>query len=174
MDELRKSGDSCGAKIMVRATHMPVGLGNPLFDKLDAAIAYAMMGINAVKGVEIGSGFESVVQKGSVHGDEITPSGFKTNHAGGVLGGISTGQDLEVFLAIKPTSSILTPKESINSRGETVMVQTKGRHDPCVGIRATPIAEAMLALVVMDHVLQHRAQCADVRSLTPVIPGQRT
>jgi len=173
MDELRKSGDSCGAKIMVRATHMPVGLGNPLFDKLDAAIAYAMMGINAVKGVEIGSGFESVSQKGSVHGDEMTPSGFKTNHAGGVLGGISTGQDLEVYLAIKPTSSILTPKESINSRGETVMVQTKGRHDPCVGIRATPIAEAMLALVVMDHVLQHRAQCADVRSLTPVIPGQR-
>ncbi len=173
MDALRKSGDSCGAKIMVRATGMPVGLGNPLFDKLDAAIAYAMMGINAVKGVEIGSGFASVAQKGSLHGDEITPEGFKTNHAGGLLGGISTGQDLEVSIAIKPTSSILTPKDSINIYGEPVVVQTKGRHDPCVGIRATPIAEAMLALVVMDHVLLHRAQCADVQSTTPIIPAQR-
>jgi chorismate synthase len=173
MDALRKSGDSCGAKIMVRATGMPVGLGNPLFDKLDAAIAYAMMGINAVKGVEIGSGFASVAQKGSLHGDELTPEGFKTNHAGGLLGGISTGQDLEVSIAIKPTSSILSPKDSINIHGEPVVVQTKGRHDPCVGIRATPIAEAMLALVVMDHVLLHRAQCADVQSTTPIIPAQR-
>jgi chorismate synthase len=152
---------------------MPVGLGNPLFDKLDAAIAYAMMGINAVKGVEIGSGFASVAQKGSLHGDELTPEGFKTNHAGGLLGGISTGQDLEVSIAIKPTSSILSPKDSINIHGEPVVVQTKGRHDPCVGIRATPIAEAMLALVVMDHVLLHRAQCADVQSTTPTIPAQR-
>jgi len=173
MDALRKSGDSCGARIMVRAKNMPVGIGNPIFDKLDAAIAYAMMGINAVKGVEIGSGFDVVSQKGSFHGDEITPTGFKTNHAGGVLGGLSTGQDLEVSIAIKPTSSILTPKESINLQGEPIMVQTKGRHDPCVGIRATPIAEAMLALVVMDHVLQHRAQCADVKSVTPIIPAQR-
>jgi chorismate synthase len=173
MDNLRKAGDSCGAKIIVKATGMPVGIGNPLFDKLDAAIAYAMMGINAVKGVEIGSGFESVVQRGSFHGDEITPQGFKTNHAGGVLGGISTGQDLEVAIAIKPTSSILTPKESINRHGESVQVQTKGRHDPCVGIRATPIAEAMLALVVMDQLLGHRAQCADVSSSTPIIPAQR-
>jgi chorismate synthase len=132
-----------------------------------------MMGINAVKGVEIGSGFDVVTQKGSIHGDEITPQGFKTNHAGGVLGGISTGQDLEVSIAIKPTSSILTPKESINRKGESVTVQTKGRHDPCVGIRATPIAEAMLALVVMDHLLQHRAQCGDVHSTTPIIPAQR-
>ena len=173
MDALRKNGDSCGARILVRATNMPVGIGNPIFDKLDAAIAYAMMGINAVKGVEIGSGFDVVSQKGSFHGDEITPLGFKTNHAGGVLGGLSTGQDIEVSIAIKPTSSILTPKESINMQGESIMVQTKGRHDPCVGIRATPIAEAMLALVVMDHVLAHRAQCADVNSVTPIIPAQR-
>ena len=173
MDALRKNGDSCGARILVRATNMPGGIGNPIFDKLDAAIAYAMMGINAVKGVEIGSGFDVVSQKGSFHGDEITPLGFKTNHAGGVLGGLSTGQDIEVSIAIKPTSSILTPKESINMQGESIMVQTKGRHDPCVGIRATPIAEAMLALVVMDHVLAHRAQCADVNSVTPIIPAQR-
>jgi len=173
MDSLRKAGDSCGARIFVKATNMPVGLGSPIFDKLDAAIAYAMMGINAVKGVEIGSGFEVVSQRGSVHGDEITPTGFKTNHAGGVLGGISTGQDLEVSIAIKPTSSILMPKASINLKGEPVVVQTKGRHDPCVGIRATPIAEAMLALVVMDHLLLHRAQCADVHSLTPIIPAQQ-
>lgn len=173
MDALRKSGDSCGAKIMVRATHMPIGIGNPLFDKLDAAIAYAMMGINAVKGVEIGSGFAVVAQKGSFHGDEMTPTGFRSNHAGGVVGGISTGQDLEVSLAIKPTSSILTPKASINRLGEAVQVQTKGRHDPCVGIRATPIAEAMLALVVMDQVLAHRAQCADVQSTTTSIPARQ-
>jgi chorismate synthase len=174
MDALRKSGDSCGAKILVKATGMPVGLGNPLFDKLDAAIAYAMMGINAVKGVEIGSGFAVVQQRGTEHGDEMTPDGFKTNHAGGVLGGISTGQDLEVAIAIKPTSSILSPKESINLTGQSVEVQTKGRHDPCVGIRATPIAEAMLALVVMDQLLGHRAQCGDVRSSTPTIAAQRT
>jgi len=173
MDQLRKAGDSCGAKITIKATGMPVGLGNPLFDKLDAAIAYAMMGINAVKGVEIGSGFGVVTQRGSEHGDEMTPEGFKTNHAGGVLGGISSGQDLEVSIAIKPTSSILTPKDSINHQGQPVAVQTKGRHDPCVGIRATPIAEAMLALVVMDHVLQHRAQCGDVHSQVPIIPSQR-
>jgi len=162
MDTLRKSGDSCGAKIRVMASGVPLGLGEPLFDKLDADIAWAMMGLNAVKGVEIGSGFESVSQKGSFHGDELTPKGFKTNHAGGVLGGISTGQDLEVHLAIKPTSSILIPKESVTIQGESTSVLTKGRHDPCVGIRAAPIAEALLALVVMDHALRHRAQCMDV------------
>lgn len=173
MDSLRKEGDSCGAKITIQATHMPVGLGAPLFDKLDADIAYAMMGINAVKGVEIGSGFDSVTQRGSFHGDNMYPDGFATNHAGGVLGGISTGQDLLVSIAIKPTSSILTLKDSIDLQGQPVPIQTKGRHDPCVGIRATPIAEAMLALVVMDHVLMHRAQCADVASITPIIPAQK-
>ena len=171
MDELRKSGDSCGARIRVVATHMPVGLGQPLFDKLDADIAYAMMGINAVKGVEIGAGFASVSQRGTTHGDSLSPAGFKSNNAGGVLGGISTGQDLEVSIAIKPTSSIISPRESIDMAGNSTTVMTKGRHDPCVGIRATPIAEAMLALVVMEHVLQQRAQCADVRVSTPPIPG---
>ena len=171
MDALRKSGDSCGARLRVVATGMPVGLGQPLFDKLDADIAYAMMGINAVKGVEIGAGFESISQRGSAHGDALTPEGFSSNNAGGVLGGISTGQDLEVRIAIKPTSSILTPRASINRAGEPTEVVTKGRHDPCVGIRATPIAEAMLALVVMEHVLQHRAQCADVRADLPRIPA---
>ena len=151
MDRLRKAGDSCGARLRVTATNVPVGLGEPLFDKLDADIAYAMMGINAVKGVEIGDGFGVVAQRGSVHGDELSPEGFRSNHAGGVLGGISTGQDLRVSLAIKPTSSIRTPKASINRAGEPTSVETFGRHDPCVGIRATPIAEAMLALVVMDH-----------------------
>jgi len=169
MDSLRKSGDSCGARIRVTATNMPVGLGAPLFDKLDADIAWAMMGINAVKGVEIGAGFGAVTQRGTTHGDSLTPNGFRTNNAGGVLGGISTGQDLEVSIAIKPTSSIITPRESINVRGEPVEVVTKGRHDPCVGIRATPIAEAMLALVVMEHVLRHRAQNADVSSPLPAI-----
>jgi len=164
MDALRKSGDSCGARIRVCATHMPVGLGQPLFDKLDADIAYAMMGINAVKGVEIGAGFASVAQRGSTHGDSLSPQGFLSNNAGGVLGGISTGQDLEVSIAIKPTSSILTPRTSIDVQGNPTDVVTKGRHDPCVGIRATPIAEAMLALVVMDHALRHRAQCADVQT----------
>ena len=162
MDQLRKSGDSCGAKIRVTAQHMPVGLGAPLFDKLDADIAWAMMGLNAVKGVEMGSGFESVSQLGSFHGDAMTAAGFLSNHAGGVLGGISTGQDLEVNVAIKPTSSILIPKAAIDQDLQPTSVITKGRHDPCVGIRAAPIAEALLALVVMEHALRHRAQCADV------------
>ncbi len=172
MDALRKSGDSCGARIRVVAQGMPAGLGAPLFDKLDADIAYAMMGINAVKGVEIGAGFGSVVQRGTTHGDSLTPQGFASNNAGGVLGGISTGQDLEVSIAIKPTSSIISPRTSIDIEGQPLDVVTKGRHDPCVGIRATPIAEAMLALVVMDHALRHRAQNADVRPPLPAIPGQ--
>lgn len=169
MDALRKAGDSCGARIRVSASGVPVGLGEPLFDKMDADIAYAMMGINAVKGVEIGAGFASVTQRGTTHGDSLTPQGFASNNAGGVLGGISTGQDLEVSIAIKPTSSIITPRDSIDVEGKPVQVVTKGRHDPCVGIRATPIAEAMLALVVMDHALRHRAQCGDVRTaLAPI------
>ena len=162
MDSLRKAGDSCGARIEVVAQNVPVGLGEPLFDKLDADIAYAMMGINAVKGVEIGAGFRSVAHKGSEHGDEITSEGFVGNNAGGVLGGISSGQDITVSIAIKPTSSIRTPRRSIDRDGQPVMVETFGRHDPCVGIRATPIAEAMLALVLMDHALRHRAQCGYV------------
>lgn len=171
MDALRKAGDSCGARIRVTASNVPVGLGEPLFDKMDADIGYAMMGINAVKGVEIGAGFASVAQRGTTHGDSLTPDGFASNNAGGVLGGITTGQDLEVSIAIKPTSSIITPRASIDSQGNPTEVVTKGRHDPCVGIRATPIAEAMLALVVMDHALRHRAQCGDVvPTLTP-IPG---
>ena len=165
MDSLCKAGDSCGARIEVIAQNVPVGLGEPLFDKLDADIAYAMMGINAVKGVEIGAGFRSVAHKGSEHGDEITPDGFIGNNAGGVLGGISSGQDITVSIAIKPTSSIRTPRRSIDRDGQPVMVETFGRHDPCVGIRATPIAEAMLALVLMDHALRHRAQCGDVNTL---------
>jgi chorismate synthase len=169
MDALRKAGDSCGARIRVSASNVPVGLGEPLFDKMDADIAYAMMGINAVKGVEIGAGFASVAQRGTSHGDSLTPQGFASNNAGGTLGGISTGQDLEVSIAIKPTSSIITPRDSIDSAGSPTQVVTKGRHDPCVGIRATPIAEAMLALVVMDHVLRHRAQCGDVQvNLKPI------
>jgi chorismate synthase len=169
MEALRKAGDSCGAKLRVSASNVPVGLGEPLFDKMDADIAYAMMGINAVKGVEIGAGFASVAQRGTTHGDSLSPQGFKSNNAGGVLGGISTGQDLEVSMAIKPTSSIITPRESIDMEGNSTEVVTKGRHDPCVGIRATPIAEAMLALVVMDHALRHRAQCGDVRvDLKPI------
>jgi chorismate synthase len=171
LDGLRKSGDSCGARIRVTASGMPVGLGQPLFDKLDAEIAYAMMGINAVKGVEIGAGFASVAQHGSTHGDSLTPKGFASNNAGGVLGGISTGQDLEVSIAIKPTSSILTPRDTIDVRGAATQVITKGRHDPCVGIRATPIAEAMLALVVMDLMLRHRAQCGDVAMPLAPIPA---
>ena len=162
MDALRKAGDSCGAKVRVVASGVPVGLGEPLYDKLDADIAFAMMGLNAVKGVEIGAGFASVAHRGTMHGDSLSPEGFRTNHAGGVLGGISTGQDLEVAIAIKPTSSIISPRESIDIHGNPAEVVTKGRHDPCVGIRATPIAEALLALVVMDHALRHRAQCADV------------
>ena len=164
MNALRKSGDSCGARLRVVAQGMPVGLGQPIYDKLDADIAYAMMGLNAVKGVEIGAGFASVADKGSTHGDSLTLNGFVGNKAGGVLGGISTGQDLEVSLAIKPTSSILIPRDTINTQGQTAEVITKGRHDPCVGIRATPIAEALLALVVIDHALRHRAQCGDVDS----------
>jgi chorismate synthase len=173
MDELRKAGDSCGAKLIVEASGVPVGLGEPLFDKLDADIAHAMMGINAVKGVEIGAGFESVRQRGTVHGDELHPDGFASNHAGGVLGGISTGQDLRVAIAIKPTSSIRVPRQSIDLNGQPATVETFGRHDPCVGIRATPIAEAMLALVLIDHALRHRAQCGDVKVDTPRIAAQR-
>ncbi|MDO8903662.1 chorismate synthase [Hydrogenophaga sp.] len=169
MNALRKSGDSCGARIRVTATGMPVGLGEPLYDRLDADIAHAMMGLNAVKGVEIGAGFASVADKGSTHGDSLTPEGFAANKAGGVLGGISTGQDLEVAIAIKPTSSILIPRDTIDTSGAATEVITKGRHDPCVGIRATPIAEALLALVVMDHALRHRAQCGDVALRTPDI-----
>jgi chorismate synthase len=169
MDDLRKAGDSIGARIDVIAQNIPVGLGQPIYDKLDADIAYAMMGINAVKGVEIGAGFKSVAQKGSEHGDELTPAGFIGNNAGGVLGGISTGQDITVSIAIKPTSSIRTPRHSIDKEGKPVLVETFGRHDPCVGIRATPIAEAMLALVLIDHALMHRAQCGDVRVATPNI-----
>ena len=171
MDALRKAGDSCGARIRVSATHVPVGLGEPLFDKMDSDIAYAMMGINAVKGVEIGAGFASVAQRGTTHGDSLTPQGFASNNAGGVLGGITTGQDLEVSIAIKPTSSIITPRDSIDAAGQPTQVITKGRHDPCVGIRATPIAEAMLALVVMDHALRHRAQCGDVQPALKSIPA---
>ena len=167
MDQLRRDGDSIGARIDVIAQNVPVGLGQPIYDKLDADIAYAMMGINAVKGVEIGAGFDSVAQKGSEHGDELTPEGFIGNNAGGVLGGISTGQDISVSIAIKPTSSIRTPRRSIDKEGNPVMVETFGRHDPCVGIRATPIAEAMLALVLIDHALMHRAQCGDVSVNTP-------
>ena len=169
MDALRKAGDSCGARIRVTASGVPVGLGEPLFDKLDADIAWAMMGINAVKGVEIGAGFASVTQRGSTHGDSLSPDGFLSNNAGGMLGGISTGQDIEVSIAIKPTSSIITPRQSIDTSGQPADVVTKGRHDPCVGIRATPIAEAMLALVVMEHALRQRAQNADVVVSTPDI-----
>ena len=169
MDELRHALDSCGARIRVTASRVPVGLGEPLYDKLDADIAFAMMGINAVKGVEIGAGFASITQRGSTHGDSLSAKGFLGNNAGGVLGGISTGQDLEVSIAIKPTSSIATPRQSIDTSGQPVEVVTKGRHDPCVGIRATPIAEAMLALVVMEHALRQRAQCADVQVGTPDI-----
>jgi chorismate synthase len=172
MEELRKSGDSCGARIRVSASNVPVGLGEPLFDKMDADIAYAMMGINAVKGVEIGAGFASITQRGTTHGDSLSPQGFKSNNAGGVLGGISTGQDLEVSIAIKPTSSILSPRESIDLAGNSAQVITKGRHDPCVGIRATPIAEAMLALVVIEHALRQRAQCGDVTVATQPIAAQ--
>jgi chorismate synthase len=171
MDALRKAGDSCGARIEVEALNVPIGWGEPVYDRLDADIAHAMMGINAVKGVEIGAGFKSVVQRGSEHGDELTPQGFLTNHAGGVLGGISTGQPITVAIAIKPTSSIRTPRRSIDLAGQAAMVETHGRHDPCVGIRATPIAEAMLALVLIDHALRHRAQNADVVVATQPIPG---
>lgn len=157
MDQLRKDGDSIGARIEVVAQHLPAGWGAPLYDRLDADIAYAMMGLNAVKGVSIGAGFDCIAQRGSEHGDELTPEGYLSNHAGGILGGISTGQDITVSLAVKPTSSIRIERRSVNRAGEPVMVQTLGRHDPCVGIRATPIAEALLALILIDHALQQRA-----------------
>jgi chorismate synthase len=170
MDALRKSGDSVGARVNVVATGVPPGLGEPIFDRLDADIAHAMLSINAVKGVEIGAGFACVEQQGSEHRDEITPAGFLGNQAGGVLGGISSGQDILVSMALKPTSSIRIPGQTVDVHGQPVEVVTTGRHDPCVGIRATPIAEAMLAIVLMDHVLRHRAQNMDVSSVTPVIP----
>ena len=172
MDKLRKSGDSVGARIEVVASGVPVGWGEPIYGKLDADLASAMMGINAVKGVEIGAGFASVAQRGTAHSDEMTPQGFLTNHAGGILGGISTGQDVVVRIAVKPTSSIRLDRHSIDKAGNPVVVNTHGRHDPCVGIRATPIAEAMMAVVLMDHALRHRAQNADVQVTTPRIAGQ--
>lgn len=162
MDALREAGDSCGARVNVVAEKVPAGWGEPVYGRLDADIAAAMMSINAVKGVEIGAGFASVAQAGSEHGDEMTPQGFLSNHNGGVLGGISTGQEITVSIALKPTSSIRIPRRSITTKGEPTTVETTGRHDPCVGIRATPIAEAMLACVLMDHALRHRAQCGDV------------
>lgn len=169
MDALRKSGDSVGARINVIAAGVPVGWGEPVYDRLDADIAHAMMGINAVKGVEIGAGFASAAQRGTEHSDEMTPAGYASNNAGGVLGGVSTGQDIIASIAIKPTSSIRLDRRSIDKQGAPVVVNTHGRHDPCVGIRATPIAESMLALVLMDHALRHRAQCADVVTTTPRI-----
>src|SRR5205823_5041602 len=172
MDALRKSGDSCGARIEVVASGVPVGWGEPVYDKLDADIAQAMMSINAVKGVEIGAGFRAVAQRGTQHSDEMAPEGFLSNHAGGILGGISTGQDIVVAIAVKPTSSIRLDRHSIDKQGRPVIVNTHGRHDPCVGIRATPITEAMLALVLMDHALRHRAQNADVVCTTPKIAAQ--
>ncbi|MDC8445857.1 MAG: chorismate synthase [Nitrosomonas sp.] len=174
MDQLRKSGDSVGAKISVIAEGVPVGWGEPVYDRLDADIAYAMMNINAVKGVEIGAGFASVSQKGTEHSDEMTPEGFLSNNAGGILGGISSGQPVTVNVAIKPTSSIRLGRRSIDKNGEPVVVETHGRHDPCVGIRATPIVEAMLALVLIDHALRHRAQNGDVVCRTPKIRGSIT
>ncbi|HMN45675.1 MAG TPA: chorismate synthase [Povalibacter sp.] len=171
MIALRRDGDSVGARVTVIATGVPVGLGEPVFDRLDADIAYAMMSINAVKGVEIGAGFASVEQRGSQHRDELTPRGFRSNNAGGVLGGISSGQDIVVSIALKPTSSITIPGQTIDLDGHVTDVITTGRHDPCVGLRATPIAEAMLALVLMDHYLRHRAQNGDVVSATPIIPA---
>ena len=172
MDALRKSGDSCGARVTAIAQRVPVGWGEPVYGRLDADLAAAMMGINAVKGVEIGTGFAAIAQKGTEHSDEMTPQGFASNHAGGILGGISTGQDVVVSIAIKPTSSIRLDRHSIDKAGNPVVVNTHGRHDPCVGIRATPIAEAMLALVLADHALRHRAQCADVVTTTPRIAAR--
>ena len=169
LDNIRAERDSVGARITVVAEGVPVGWGEPVFDRLDADIAHAMMSINAVKGVEIGAGFASVAQRGSVHSDEMTPQGFVTNHAGGMLGGISTGQEIRLNIALKPTSSIPQPRRSIDKTGNAVEMQTTGRHDPCVGVRATPIAEAMLAIVLMDHALRHRAQNADVVTTTPKI-----
>ncbi|RFF27623.1 MULTISPECIES: chorismate synthase [unclassified Wenzhouxiangella] len=171
MKKLWKSGDSVGALVKARATGVPVGLGAPVYAKLDGDLAAAMMSINAAKGVEIGAGFDSVAQKGTEHRDEITPEGFESNHAGGVLGGISTGQTVECAVAFKPTSSLRLPGKTVDIRGEPVEIVTTGRHDPCVGIRAVPIVEAMLALVIMDHYLLNRAQCGDVGEQTPRIPG---
>ena len=171
MDKLRKAGDSVGARVNVVASGLIPGLGEPVFDRLDADIAHALMGINAVKGVEVGAGFSCVEQKGSEHRDEMTPDGFCSNEAGGVLGGISSGQDIIASIALKPTSSIRIPGRSVNLQGEPVEVVTLGRHDPCVGIRAVPIAEAMMAIVLMDHLLRHRAQNVGVNSTTPVIPA---
>ena len=173
MTDIRREGDSIGAKLHVEADGVPPGWGEPVFDRLDADIASAMMGINAVKGVEIGAGFASAAQKGSEHRDELTPDGFTSNNAGGVLGGISSGQTVTVGLALKPTSSIQVPGETIDVNGDSTDVITTGRHDPCVGLRAVPIAEAMLALVLIDHALRHRGQNADVHSPTPSIPGSR-
>jgi chorismate synthase len=169
MDDLRKSGDSCGAKIYVEAIGLPVGWGEPVFDRIDADIAHAMMGLNAVKGVEIGAGFACVTQKGTEHSDEIRDGKFASNNSGGVLGGISTGQPITVNIAIKPTSSMRLDRETIDKAGNAVTINTHGRHDPCVGIRATPIAEALLALVLIDHALRHRAQNADVVVATPKV-----
>ena len=172
MDEIREARDSIGARIEVVASGVPAGWGEPVFDRLDADIAFAMMGINAVKGVEIGDGFDCVAQRGTLHCDEITPEGFLSNHGGGVLGGISSGQDIRVSLAIKPTSSLPQERRSIDREGKPVMMMTTGRHDPCVGIRATPVAEAMLALVLVEHALRHRAQCGDVVPSAPLVPPQ--
>ena len=169
MDALRKEGDSIGAKVEVVANNVPPGLGEPIFDRIDAELAHSLMSINAVKGVEIGDGFDCVNSKGTLFRDEITPEGFLSNHAGGVLGGISTGQDIVARIALKPTSSLRIPGKSINTKGEPIEVVTKGRHDPCVGIRATPIAEAMMAITIMDHLLRHRAQNFDVDSGLPIL-----
>jgi chorismate synthase len=172
MDKLRKSGDSVGAKITTIASGVPVGWGEPVYDKLDADIAYNMMNINAVKGVEIGAGFAAIGQKGTEHSDQMAPQGFLSNNAGGILGGISTGQDIIVNVAVKPTSSIRLARRTIDKAGNPTTIETHGRHDPCVGIRATPICEAMLALTLMDHALRHRAQNADVICETPKIAAQ--
>ncbi|SFV88568.1 Chorismate synthase [hydrothermal vent metagenome] len=173
MDALRKAGDSIGARINIVASNMPVGLGEPIFDRLEADVAHSMMSINAVKGVEIGAGFNSIIQKGTEHRDQISTEGFESNNAGGTLGGISSGQDLLVSIALKPTSSLRLPIDSIDKYGKPAQVITTGRHDPCVGIRATPIAEAMLAITLMDHVLRHRGQNAGVTSSTPIVPAKK-
>jgi len=172
MKQLSKDGDSIGAKVTVEAHCVPVGLGEPVFDRLDADIAHSLMSINAVKGVEIGAGFLSIEQRGTEHRDEITPEGFLSNNAGGVLGGISSGQAVVASIAMKPTSSVRIPGRSVDVHGDAIEVITTGRHDPCVGIRATPIAEAMLAITLLDHALRHRGQNADAQSATPIIPPQ--
>jgi chorismate synthase len=172
MDKLRKSGDSVGAKITTVASGVPVGWGEPVYDKLDADLAYNMMNINAVKGVEIGAGFAAITQKGTEHSDEMTPEGYVTNNSGGILGGISTGQDIIVHVAVKPTSSIRLARHTIDVHGKPAVIETHGRHDPCVGIRATPICESMMALTLIDHALRHRAQNGDVVNATPRIAAQ--